>query len=75
MTLMVDAVMALVVVEAIVLVLLRRGDILPNLLAGFMLLAALRLVLGEAALPLIGLCLLGAGIAHAVDLRRRWQAR
>ena len=75
MTVMVDAILALVVVEAIALLLLRRAAILPNLLAGFMLLAALRLALGGAGLPAIALCLLLAGIAHAVDLRRRWNAR
>ena len=71
MTLMIDGVLIVVLVEAIILALLRRLEILPNLLAGFMLLVAMRLALGGAALPIVGLCLLAAGLAHLADLRRR----
>ena len=72
MTLMVDAIMVLVLLEAIVLSVLGRAAILPNLAAGFMLLVAMRLALADAGLPLVGLSLLAAGIAHLIDLRRRW---
>lgn len=72
MTLMVDGVMAIVILEAIILSMLGRAAILPNLAAGFMLLVALRLALADVGLPLVGLSLLAAGIAHLVDLRRRW---
>ena len=72
MTLMVDGILVLVVLEAVLLAVLGRARILPNLLAGFMLLVAMRLALADAALPWVGLSLLGAGLAHLVDLRRRW---
>jgi hypothetical protein len=72
MTLMVDGIMVLVVLEAILLAVLGRAAILPNLAAGLMLLVAMRLALGDAGLPLVGLSLLGAGIAHLIDLTRRW---
>ncbi len=71
--LMVDGILVLVVIEAIVLTLLGRTAILPNLLAGFMLLVAMRLALADAALPWVGASLLAAGLAHLVDLRRRWR--
>lgn len=71
MTLMVDGIMVLVILEAILLSALGRATILPNLAAGFMLLVAMRLALADAGLPLVGLSLLAAGIAHLIDLRRR----
>ncbi len=70
---MVDGVLIVVIIEAIVLTLLNRRAVLPNLLAGFMLLVAMRLALGGATLPIVGLCLLAAGLAHLVDLRLRWR--
>ena len=72
MTLVVNGIMVLVIIEAIVLSALGRAAILPNLAAGFMLLVAMRLALADAGLPLVGLSLLAAGIAHLIDLRRRW---
>ncbi len=72
MTLVVDGIMVLVIIEAIVLSALGRAAILPNLAAGFMLLVAMRLVLADAGLPLVGLALLAAGITHLIDLRQRW---
>ena len=74
MTLMIDGVLIVVILEAIILTLLHRAAILPNLLAGFMLLVAMRLAIGGAGLPITGLCLLAAGLAHLVDLRRRWHS-
>ena len=81
MTLWIDAIMALIVLEAAGLLLLRRrtgrgvepGALLPNLFAGALLLLAMRLALGGAALGAVGLCLFGAGLAHVFDLRRRWK--
>ncbi len=75
MTLMVDFILVLVVIEAVVLSVLGRATILPNLLAGFMLLIAMRLALADAALPWVGASLLAAGLAHLVDLRQRWRLR
>lgn len=72
MTLMVDGIMVLVLLEAVMLSVLGRASILPNLAAGFMLLVAMRFALGNAGLPWVGMSLLAAGIAHLVDLRRRW---
>lgn len=73
MTLIVDGIMVLVLLEAIVLSMLGRAAILPNLAAGFMLLLAMRLALGDAGFPWVGMSLLAAGIAHLVDLCRRWK--
>ncbi len=72
MTLIVDGIMVFVLLEAVVLSTLGRAAILPNLAAGLMLLVAMRLALADAGIPLVGLSLLGAGIAHLIDLRRRW---
>ncbi|MDT7953376.1 MAG: hypothetical protein RQ966_17880 [Acetobacteraceae bacterium] len=69
---MVDGILVLVVLESVLLAVLGRARILPNLLAGFMLLVAMRLALADGALAWVGLSLLGAGLAHLVDLRWRW---
>ena len=77
---LVDLILALVVVEVIVLALYwratRRGvplaDLLPNILAGAFLLLALRLSLGGFGWQPCCACLAAAGVAHLVDLRRRW---
>ncbi|MET0705773.1 MAG: hypothetical protein ABWY82_02855 [Tardiphaga sp.] len=77
---LVDLILALVVVEVIALALYwratRRGvplaDLLPNILAGAFLLLALRLSLGGFGWQPCCACLAAAGVAHLVDLRRRW---
>jgi len=77
----VDLILALVVLEAILLVLFRRatgrgvaaGDLLWNLLAGSCLLLALRGALIGAAWPWVALPLSMAFFAHLADLRRRGQ--
>ncbi len=77
----VDLVMAFVVLEAAALPAWRRrtgagvaaADLLPNLAAGFCLLLALRAAMAGAAWPWIALALLGSGLAHLLDLRRRWR--
>ena len=61
MTLMVDAVMVFVLLEAIVFLARGRKALLPNLAAGLLLLIAMRLALGGAALPWVGMTLLAAG--------------
>ena len=79
---LVDAILLLVVCELIALTLLwqrsRRGvapaDLLPNILAGAFLLLALRLVLGEAGWMYCAASLGAGGLAHIIDLRRRWRA-
>jgi hypothetical protein len=78
---LVDAILALVAVEALVLfVLWQRGergiaprDALPMLLAGAFLMLALRLSLTGAGWQAICFCLALGGLAHLVDLNRRWR--
>ena len=78
---LVDAILLLVVCEVVALTLLwqrtRRGvapvDLIPNILAGAFLLLALRLALGGAGWMYAAASLGAAGIAHLVDLRRRWR--
>lgn len=72
----------LVVVEALLLGLYHRStglgpapaDLLPNLLAGAMLLLALRLALSQSWWGWVALVLLLSLVAHLLDLRRRWPA-
>jgi hypothetical protein len=75
----IDAILALVAVEAALLVALARRSgrvrpaaILANLAAGAGLLAALRLALAGAAWPWIGLALAAALAAHLADLQQRF---
>jgi hypothetical protein len=78
---LVDAILALVVLEVVVLAMLwrrhRRGlplaDLLPNILAGALLLLALRLSLGGFGWQYCAASLAFAGVAHLVDLSRRWR--
>lgn len=75
----VDAILALVVIEAVALALWRRRarsapravDLLPNLLAGAALLLALRAALVDSSWPWIAAPLAGALVAHVADLHRR----
>lgn len=75
----VDAILALVALEALLLVayLRRTADgpaplaVLGNLAAGFCLLLALRAAIGGFGWPWMALALLAAGIAHLADLRVR----
>lgn len=77
----IDLVLAVVVLETVALLLVwqhsRRGiapaDLLPNLCAGALLLLALRVTLGGGGwMPACG-CLAGAGVAHVIDIGRRWR--
>lgn len=80
---LVDLILALVVLEAIVLVLWHRRtgrglvprDLLPNLAAGACLLLALRAVLAEAPWYCASAALAGAGLAHLLDLGLRWRGK
>lgn len=47
----------------------------PNLSAGILLMVALRLSSVDAPLAWIVLCLSASGVAHGVDLARRWPRR
>jgi hypothetical protein len=78
---LVDLILVVVVIEAAVLIFywrrVRRGvaplDLLPNLSAGLFLLLALRVTLAGAGWVMASGCLAAAGLAHMIDLRRRWR--
>jgi hypothetical protein len=77
----VDLVLAVVAAEVVAIMLYwyatRRGiapaQLLPNLLAGALLLLALRLALSDYSWPWYSACLALAGIANLADLRQRWR--
>lgn len=71
----IDLVIAVLALEALVVWgWLRRGDALPwpMLAAGLCLLLAWRFAHGGAHWLWVALPLGAAGMAHAIDLRRRW---
>lgn len=76
-----DLILLAVMVEGVFLLVLYRasgrgispGVLLPNLIAGFCLFLALRLVLAEAALHWVAMALLMALVAHVGELVLRWQ--
>ena len=78
---LVDLILLIVVIEAIVLIVYWRAtgkgiaprNLLPNLIAGALLLLALRLTIAGAGWMAICGCLAAAGLANVVDLRRRWR--
>ena len=77
---LVDAVIALTLLEAVVLLTYHRipgrgvaaRDFLLNMLSGLCLMFALRSALVNASWPWIALFLSAAGLAHATDMRQRW---
>ena len=77
--LIVDAAIAITVVELVVLFVRRRRHgraqttlaLLANVGAGLCLMFAVRVALAGAAWPWLAACLAAAGAAHAVDLRLR----
>lgn len=77
----VDAILAFMVVEAVLLIAWRartgRGiaaaDLLANLAAGATLLLALRAALAGAAWSWVAAALMAALVAHVADLSRRWR--
>jgi hypothetical protein len=76
----VDAVIAFTLLEGLALLAWHRSSgrgpapaaWLPNLAAGLCLMLALRAAIAGAAWPWIVAAVAGAGVAHALDLRRRW---
>jgi hypothetical protein len=78
----VDFIIAVMLVEAIVLLLWHRRtgkgiaprDLLATLSAGLFLVLALRLALTGAGAWAMALLLAAGGIAHALDLWRRWRS-
>ena len=78
---LIDLILIVVAIEAIVLVLAWRyarrgiapGDLLPNLCAGALLLLALRATLAGGGWMMASGCLAAAGLAHVIDLSRRWR--
>lgn len=78
---LVDFILVVVLLEAAALLLYwawaRRGiaplDLLPNLCAGAFLLLALRAVLAGGGWMIASLCLAAAGLAHLIDVSRRWR--
>ena len=81
--LLVDAAIAITVVELIVLFVRHRRAgrhrearaLLANVGAGLCLMLAVRAALAGAAWPWLAACLAGAGAAHAVDLELRRRER
>jgi hypothetical protein len=80
---LVDIVLILIVLEVVAIALYKRNtgrgialaDLLPNILAGAFLLVALRVSLAGGGWAAVSGCLACAGIAHVVDVGRRWQRR
>jgi hypothetical protein len=80
---LVDLALVVAIVEWLALWLLHRhwqagpapADIAANLAAGLALMLTARLVIAQAPVGVIALCLAGAGIAHVTDLHRRWPRR
>jgi len=78
---LVDLILVIAAIEAACLVIYWRstgqgvspGDLLPNLFAGAFLLLALRLSLGGVGWQFCCGSLAAAGVAHLVDLGRRWR--
>ena len=77
----VDLILAIVAIEIAAITVYwhtrHRGiapaQLLPNLLAGALLLIALRLSLSSYSWPWYTACLALAGIANIADLRQRWR--
>jgi hypothetical protein len=79
-TLLIDIVIAVTLVELLVLAVLHRrggglppGDFIPTLLSGLCLMCALRAGLTSAGWGWVAAGLLLSGVAHAVDLHKRWR--
>ncbi len=76
-----DAILAAMLLEGLLLVGLYRwrargiapGVLLPNLASGMGLLLAMRLGVAGAWWPWISVSLLGALVAHVLELRRQWK--
>jgi hypothetical protein len=79
---LIDLIFVLVLIEIVVMEIYRRHsgkgvaflDFLPNAAAGAFLLMALRAHLAAYGWQIICACLAAAGIAHVVDVSRRWKS-
>jgi hypothetical protein len=77
----VDAVLIFLVLEAFAIIgywlWRKRGvapaDFLPGMVSGALMLLALRAVLAGSSAVVPMLCLMAAGLAHLIDVRRRWR--
>jgi hypothetical protein len=80
---LIDIVIAVTLLEVLVLTVLHRrgssglapGNFLPTLASGLCLMFALRAALTAAGWGWVAAGLTLSGLAHAVDLRRRWRRR
>jgi hypothetical protein len=80
---LIDVVIALTVIECVVLVAWHhatgRGvaprDFIVNLLSGLCLMLALRALAHQAGAGWVAFFLFAAGVAHGLDIWRRWQRR
>ena len=76
----IDFILALTVLEALALVAYHRrtgrgipaGDVVSTLASGMCLMLALRCALVGAGWMWVAACVAASGLAHLVDLRRRW---
>jgi hypothetical protein len=77
----VDLILGIVVIEIVAITLywhtrrrgIAPGQLLPNLVAGALLLLALRFALSNYPWPWYTACLALAGVANVADLRQRWR--
>lgn len=77
---LIDLIIGFTVLEILALWLYHRATgrgvplpaMLPNLMAGLFLMLAVRAATAQAAWPWVVLPLMGSGLAHVLDLRRRW---
>jgi hypothetical protein len=70
-----DVVVALILLEVLLLALRRPATLpaaLPSLCAGLGLALGLRAVLTGAGWPWLLLCVAASGVAHALEVKRRW---
>jgi hypothetical protein len=83
MEVLLDAILGVFAIEAVALGLYHRATgrgiaprvYLPNLAAGFFILAAARVAVGGGPLVAIPFCLLAALGAHVLDFAGRWNGR
>jgi hypothetical protein len=78
---LIDIILIIVVIEATVFFMMWRRsgrgiaplDLLPNLCAGAFLLLAMRVTLAGGGWMIACGCLSAAGVAHLIDVYRRWR--
>ncbi len=80
---LIDAVIVFTLIECLLLLAYHRStgkgvaprDFLANMAAGLCLMLALRCLAADLGVAWVVLCLLAAGVAHGVDIMRRWRRR